>query len=99
MCSVLKNRYLFKFFSRCYFLFYFFFIKKKSSPSLWVIFSLSWWHHLQDNFLNCFSFYFWLHWGFTALWGLFTSCGNGGHSRVVVGELLIVASLVVEHRL
>ena len=38
--------------------------------------------------------------GTSLLCGLFSSCGElGGYSMVVVGELLIMASLVVEHRL
>ena len=45
-------------------------------------------------------FYFWLHWVFVAVYGLFSSCSEQGLLFVAVRSLLIVvASLVAEHRL
>ena len=45
-------------------------------------------------------FFFWLHWVFTAACGLFSSCGERALLFVAVhGLLIVVASLVVEHRL
>ena len=44
--------------------------------------------------------YFWLHWVFVAVRGLFSSCGERGLLFVAVRGLLIaVASLVAEHGL
>ena len=47
---------------------------------------------------NLFIYYFWLHWVFVA-WA-FSSCGERGLLFIVVhGLLIVVASLVAEHRL
>ena len=44
--------------------------------------------------------YFWLHWVFIAVRGLFSSCGKRGLLLVAVHGLLIaVASLLAEHGL
>ena len=44
--------------------------------------------------------YFWLHWDFVAVCGLFSSCVERGLLFVAVrGLLIVVSSLVVEHRL
>ena len=44
--------------------------------------------------------YFWPHWVFVSMSGLFLVAASGGYSVVVVHELLIVvASLVVAHGL
>ena len=66
----------------------------------------------KDFFLNNFYFfnvvsilfylivYFWLHWVFIAVRGLFSSCGERGLLFVAVhGLLTAVASFVVEHGL
>ena len=46
------------------------------------------------------SIYFWLHWVFVAVSGLFYSCGERGLLFVaVLGLLIVVASLVAEHGL
>ena len=45
-------------------------------------------------------FYFWLHWVFVAVCGLFSGCSEQGLLLVAVHRLLIVvASLVAEHGL
>ena len=45
-------------------------------------------------------FYFWLHWGFVAAHGLSLVAGSGGGSLVAVRRLfIVVASLIVKHRL
>ena len=45
-------------------------------------------------------FYFWLHWVFVAVPGVFSSCGERGLLFAAVHWLLTaVASLVAEHRL
>ena len=41
--------------------------------------------------------YFWLHWVFRAVLGLFSSCNERGLLLVVPGLLITVASLVEEH--
>ena len=46
-----------------------------------------------------FKIYFWLRWVFIAAHGLFSSCGEQGLLFAVHGLLIVVASLVVEHRL
>ena len=51
-------------------------------------------------FVCLFFVYFWLCWVFIAARGLFSSCGERGLLFVEVrGLLIVVASLVVEHRL
>ena len=54
-------------------------------------------------FFNIFIYLFvcfWLRWVFVAAHGLFSSCGERGLLFVAVrGLLIVVASLVVEHRL
>ena len=51
-------------------------------------------------YLFCLFIYFWLHWVFVAVRGLFSSCGEWRLLFVAVQGLLIeVASLVVEHGL
>ena len=53
-------------------------------------------HFLKINLF----IYLWLCWVFVAAHGLFSSCGERGLLFVVVhGLLIVVASLVVEHRL
>ena len=47
-----------------------------------------------------FVFYFWLHWVFVGVWELSLAAENRDYCLVMVHELLIVvASLVAEHRL
>ena len=52
------------------------------------------------SFLNFIFFYFWLHWVFVSVHGLFFGCGERGLLFVAMhGLLIVVASLVVEHGL
>ena len=55
-----------------------------------------------DSYSQYFYFliYFWLHWIFVVAFGLFSSCGKQGLLLIVArGLLIVVASLVAEHRL
>ena len=60
-------------------------------------------HHLKITtyiYFILFLFYFWPHWAFVAMRGLFSHCGERALLFIVVCRLLIaVASFVVEHRL
>ena len=66
------------------------------------IICLCYWSSIYLFFLfyNYLALYFWLHWVFFAMCGLFSSCGEWGPLFTAVHGLLIVgAPLVAEHRL
>ena len=85
-----------------------YFLQQHPRRSPYKTFDLIFWClYLSNTFSACiflffrvhFFFFFWLHWVFVAVRVLSLVVASGGYSIVVRGLLIVVASLVAEHKL